>query len=909
MTFDVKMAWAGALTDTSVWIRADTGPASNGILHLAEVEDMTGSVQAGTSAATTEGMLSFPLTGLEPGTRYWYVIETNSTLSASYKGTFKTMAVAAGERWSYTFGAAGDAGLTGSDGDAFSITDEVSDGPVFDTMRAQSAAEDWVWFSHLGDLHYRNITANDPAAFRLAYNDVHNYNLGFHPDARQGRFLRTQPITYVWDDHDFAGNNSYSGSTAAPAAQLVYRETVPHYPLNDPAGIWQSWQAGRVLHMVSDTRSHRNQNSAPQTAAKTMLGAAQKAWMESVLLAARDSGAEALVWQTPSRWLASDSATGDTWNSFAYERGELIQMFGDTGWLHRMIQLTADKHSLSMCTGPNNPWGGFPIYMFASMDCAFSDPDPLYDLGSIGGRRQYGTVRVADAGHTIALTGTGYRDGTALMGHTAYVDVGSPVFALDYTAGHVSPPLEPTDDDQSLRNDVTAKREDGSEARYVKTTGPLNTHAPDDDPDGVGVYDEGITLNTARDDQLPDQAGWRVHLGTVDEARYPIVHIDLAANPDLADQASELALGDKATIDNPPPWLPPDQIQLIVEGGTETIGLYDWDVVLNTSPGSAWNTAQLPTGDASTAGPNSPNRLDTSGSKLVTDVTDSATELLVHTAQGEILGHARWINSEGLSTVHPTHFPFDLRLGGEIIRASAIKPLGYDTFTRSVAGSWGTSTGGQAWTLAGGTNAERSVDGSRGLVAMPSAISSLRFQILPSAVADCEIRTRLSVNQVATGASLVPGILLRYIDTGNYYRARIHFATGGGLFASITRDTTQLGGSPQLPYTYTAGAEFEMRVRLIGHRILMRVWPVSKSEPEKWHHEATIETGLIETGQVGTTVSGFAGNTNASPVITCDNFEVITPQRVTATRSINTVVKAHTAGTAVSLAQPAIVAL
>lgn len=901
MALNVSSVWIGATTNTTAKVKARLTAAGSGTLLVADNEAMTGPLSLGPVASGADNVITWDVTGLTAGTRYWVLVD-DGALNPSFKAQFLTHPAAAGEPVSYIFGAAGDAGLTGEGDDSY-ITDAVSNNPVFDTMRLQGAAEQWLWFSHLGDLHYRNIATNSVASFRTAYFENMNYGPVVNP-ARQSAFFRSLASTYVWDDHDFGPNNSDRTSAGNPAANQAYREWVPHYPLPGGAtGIYQSWQVGRVLYIASDVRSFRDPNANPLTPAKTMLGTAQKAWIENLLTT---TSAEALVWQSPSRWVGGS----DTWESFSYERDEMVQMFGDTGWLDRMLFMTADMHALSICSGPNNRYGRFPMFMFAGMDAGSWSTGPEYDIGSVDGRRQYGTMRVQDNGHTIALTGTGYRDGTVLMSHTAYVDVGSPVFALNYTAGHISDPLEPTDDDQGLRNDVTAKREDGGEARYAKESGPLNTSAPEDDPDGVGVYDEGVTVNVAREDQLADQAGWRVHLGTVDEARYPMVHIDLAANPGLADQVTGLGLGDRVTIDNPPAWLPPDQIQLIAEGGTETIGMYDWDVELNASPGAPWNTAQLPAGDASTAGPNRPNRLDTSGSELVTDITGSASELLVHTPQDEILGHAPWINSAGLTGVYPTHFPFDLRLGGEIVRATAVKPLGYDTFTRSVAaGSWGTSTGGQAWTLAGGTNSERSVDGTRGLVTMPTAISALRFQVLPSAVGDCEIRMRLAANQVSTGASLVPGVLLRYVDTGNYYRARIHFGTGGGLFASITRDTTQLGGSPQLPYTYTAGAEFEMRVRLIGQRILLRAWPVGKSEPEKWHHDVTVTADLIETGQVGITVSGFAGNTNVSPVITCDTFEVITPQRVTATRSINTVVKAQAAGTAVSLAQPATVAL
>lgn len=910
MALDCKSVWAGALTDTSVRVVADTAPPTNGSLLVADNEAMTGAVTIGPVTATINGILDFSVTGLDPDTQYWYVVDAGG-LNVSYKGTFRTHPGAAGEPLSYIFGAAGDAGLVGAGNDSY-ITSAVSNNPVFDTMRLQCAAEGWAWFSHLGDLHYRNYNVNDPGLFRAAYDENHNFNLGFNPAARQGMFLRGQAITYVWDDHDFGGNDSNRTVASNPAANLAYRECVPHYPLGSggSTGIYQSWQVGRVLYVATDSRSFRDPNSAPQTPSKTLLGTAQKAWFENLLTTARNDGAEALVWQSSSRWIGGT----DTFSSFEHERAELVQMFGDTGWLNRMIFMTADEHALSVCSGPYNPYGRFPMFMFASMDSSYgTNSTAIYDVGQNQGRQQYGTMRVADNGHTISLTGTGYINGSVWKAYTKHVHVGGTLIALDYTAGDVSEPFEPTDDDQKVRNEITASRVDGGEYTYSKLEGPNNVNDPAEDPDGIGVYDEGVQLNVATDEQLPDMASWRVHLGTADEDRYPSVRIDLAKNPDLADAMTGLYLGDRITVATPPPWMAPDTINLIAEGGTETIGHpNDWDVVLNASPGSPWIVAQLPASAAS-AGPNRPNRLDTARSQLVNAVGAADTELIVHTVQNGIFDRAPWIISAGLAdagNLKPTQFPFDLKLGGEVVRATAIKPLAYDSFTRTVAaGSWGTSDGGQAWTLVGGTTTERSVDGSRGLVNLPSAPSTLRFQLLPTAVGDCDIRTRLSVDQVATGASMVPGVLLRYNGTSAYYRARIHFGVSGGMFASVTRDTTQVGGTPTLPYTYAALDEFELRVRLIGHRILMRVWRVAAPEPHIWHHDQEITANTIAAGQVGCTASAFAGLTNVSPNIRFDRYEVITPQRVTVTRSINTVVKAQAAGTAVSLAQPATVAL
>ncbi|GAA3301277.1 hypothetical protein GCM10020295_44170 [Streptomyces cinereospinus] len=124
---------------------------------------------------------------------------------------------------------------------------------------------------------------------------------------------------------------------------------------------------------------------------------------------------------------------------------------------------------------------------------------------------------------------------------------------------------------------------------------------------------------------------------------------------------------------------------------------------------------------------------------------------------------------------------------------------------------------------------------------------------------------RLSVDQVATIASLTPAILLRYTDTSNYYRARLHFGVTGSMYASVTRDATEVGGSPLLPYTYTAGQWFWVRARLTGHRVQMRVWPDGQAEPGGWHRDVTITTSPIASGQVGLAGSALATNTNTNP--------------------------------------------
>src|SRR5690606_23565457 len=139
----------------------------------------------------------------------------------------------------------------------------------------------------------------------------------------------------------------------------------------------------------------------------------------------------------PSQWLSDQGDvrnvgisysgadySSDSWWRFRRERAELVDLLGDLGWLDRMVMLQADKHALSMSSGPNNPWGGFPLFMFASLDASYSDhPEGQYDMGQSPGRGRYGTLRVVDSGHTIALHGTGYIGDTVWRSYTAYAHV------------------------------------------------------------------------------------------------------------------------------------------------------------------------------------------------------------------------------------------------------------------------------------------------------------------------------------------------------------------------------------------------------------------------------------------------------------------------------------------------------
>jgi hypothetical protein len=153
--------------------------------------------------------------------------------------------------------------------------------------------------------------------------------------------------------------------------------------------------------------------------------------------------------------------------------------------------------------------------------------------------------------------------------------------------------FEPVEDDQRTRNKVTVQRDSGQSATIEDTDSVLSTNDP---PDGVGIYDESATISLYSDEQAVHQACWRVRLGTVDEARYPTVEINLA-HPDFAtDQALtrqilSLDVGDRIEITDPPVWLPPEAIGQIVQGYHETIAQFEHTIAFNCAPAAPYRAA------------------------------------------------------------------------------------------------------------------------------------------------------------------------------------------------------------------------------------------------------------------------------------------------------------------------------
>ncbi|WP_433078842.1 hypothetical protein ACQP1P_38505 [Dactylosporangium sp. CA-052675] len=160
--------------------------------------------------------------------------------------------------------------------------------------------------------------------------------------------------------------------------------------------------------------------------------------------------------------------------------------------------------------------------------------------------------------------------------------------ALDVNQGHVGWPFSPTDDNFLLQNDVTVTSPGGSSARSTDLVSIASQ----------GVYADSVAVNAWNGVGLQQYADWLRNLGTTGAGlRYPEITLNLTdKHLSIGMSWLDTDIGSRITIANVPSnELPPDLLDLLVEGYTETISSTAWTARLNCSPGAQWLVGKLDT--------------------------------------------------------------------------------------------------------------------------------------------------------------------------------------------------------------------------------------------------------------------------------------------------------------------------
>lgn len=284
-----------------------------------------------------------------------------------------------------------------------------SNGAVFDAV----AATDPLLFLSLGDFHYANLEVDDPAAFRAAYRRQLT-------QPGQAALYRQVPIGYVWDDHDYGGNDADASSPTRSAARTAYRQVVPHYPLVEPEDgpIQQAFTIGRVRFVMTDTRSERT--------AASMLGDEQEQWLiEELTTAARTHAA--VVWVNAVPWVGAPDPLVDTWAAWPDDRRRIADAISAAG-VDNLVMLAGDAHMIAIDDGTNTDYsaagtGGFPLLHAAALDRPGSVKGGPYSEGTFPGGGQFATMDVDDDGSSVDVTFTGWNwEGEELVRYEFGVD-------------------------------------------------------------------------------------------------------------------------------------------------------------------------------------------------------------------------------------------------------------------------------------------------------------------------------------------------------------------------------------------------------------------------------------------------------------------------------------------------------
>lgn len=221
-------------------------------------------------------------------------------------------------------------------------------------------------------------------------------------------------------------------------------------------------------------------------------------------------------------------------------------------------------------------------------------------------------------------------------------------------------PFEPVEDDRNTRNVVTVSRAGGATATAQASTGPLGTSA-------VGIYDESSALSLFRDEDAEYQAAWSVHVGTFDEARWPVIGFDLA-DPRIGTGLRDslllsVGLGGRVDVTGVPPWLPPFTVSQIVRGYTERITPHSYRIELACEPARPYRVPSY--GDTA-------DRWSGAGTVTAGALTATQTTFTIVPAGG-----VGWTSVDG---------PYEIVIGGEIMRVTSVTGGTSFTVVRSVNG-------------------------------------------------------------------------------------------------------------------------------------------------------------------------------------------------------------------------------
>jgi alkaline phosphatase D len=259
-------------------------------------------------------------------------------------------------------------------------------------------------FVFLGDNVYGDVTSSAVTELREAYAKAATIE-GY------AKVRATVPALATWDDHDYGRNDAgadFPFKTATKRLFLDFWQVPPDDPRRTREGIYHAESFGpesmRVQLILLDTRSFRSplrstgQPGVPGKGpylpdpdpARTMLGAAQWAWLRAQLLQPAE-----LRLIVSSVQVLAEGHGWEGWDNLPLERAKLLDLMNETA-AGGVIFVSGDRHVGALYRRPTG--AAYPLYEITASGINMTFPgnrDPgALRLGAVYGAANFGTVDI-----------------------------------------------------------------------------------------------------------------------------------------------------------------------------------------------------------------------------------------------------------------------------------------------------------------------------------------------------------------------------------------------------------------------------------------------------------------------------------------------------------------------------------
>ena len=340
--------------------------------QIASDEKMSNIVGRGTAQAAAERDFTVKVDAgnLEPGATYYYSFDSGGERSPV--GRTKTLPVRGAQRLRL-----GQVSCSNYPTGYFNVYRCLANRPDLDAV------------VHLGDYIYEFASSrySDPSLSRavqpasevVTLADYRTRYAYYRHDPDLQAVHRQHPFIVVWDDHELA-NDAWSGGAGNHNAsqgdwkvrqRAAYRAYLEWMPIRESSPnairLYRRFAFGGLADLIMlDTRGLRDQQVSPTDRAaiadprRTLLGAAQEAWLSETLRASQKAGTG---WRILGQQILFSPLTmpgmnvmrPDVWDGYPAARERMFDTL-ENGRITDVAILTGDIHSSWALDVPRDPW-------------------------------------------------------------------------------------------------------------------------------------------------------------------------------------------------------------------------------------------------------------------------------------------------------------------------------------------------------------------------------------------------------------------------------------------------------------------------------------------------------------------------------------------------------------------------